>query len=117
MKIRVIILLILGISISLPGCAHREPWSKTDKVLFATVVASQAADYVHTKNSLDDGAYIMDAWAWKYGTRYPSDGRLAAVKAAELGIAYVVADQLPSKWRKVFLSVASALVLYHVIYW
>ena len=78
MKIRVIIfiLLMLGISISLPGCAHRKPWSKTDKVLFTAVVAAQVTDYVHTKNFLDDGDYIMDACAWKCGTRYPSDGRL-----------------------------------------
>ena len=119
MKIRVIIFIFLmfGMSMGLPGCAHRDPWSKTDTALFVTVAASQAADYVHTKNFLDDGDYIMDAWAWKYGTPYPSDGRLAAVKLAELGIAYIVADQLPSKWRKVFLTVASALLLYHVIYW
>jgi hypothetical protein len=111
-------LIIWGIvSLFSSGCAHHEAWSPTDKAFFAGVVASQGLDYAVTEEHLDRGGHINNAWNWKYGTDRPSDGQVALVKAAELGLCLIVADALPSTERKAFLSPVSAVLLYCSFSW
>ena len=105
---KLIILLLL-----LPACVCAEGWDKKDKVLYGMVVGFQITDGLTTADHLRKGGHIYNAWAWKYGTDRPSPLRLWGVKAAELGVAYYVADKMPSKYRKPFLAiVAGTLAIY-----
>ena len=85
----------------------------TDKALFGTVIAAQVFDGMTTAAALsehsDNGIY--DVWSWKYGTSRPSPARMWGVKTVEIGLAYVVAKQLPSDWRKVFLTTTAMLLI------
>jgi hypothetical protein len=96
------------------GCAH---WTATEKTMFGVVCAAQLGDAIATQNHLNDhpGNYIVDEWAWKYGSDRPSDGVLWGVKAVELAIVYVVADMLPHDERKVFLGVVAGALSYYAI--
>ena len=107
MKTLIVLLLLL------PAFVCAEGWDKKDKVLYGMVVGFQITDGLTTADHLRKGGHIYNAWAWKYGTDRPSPLRLWGVKAAELGVAYVVADKMPSKYRKPFLAiVAGTLAIY-----
>jgi len=97
------------------GCAH--DWTRTEKVMFGAVCAAQIADGIATQNHLNDNPnnYIYDEWAWKYGSNRPSDGALWAVKAAEVGIVYVIASMLPHDHRKVFLGAGAGGIAKYAI--
>lgn len=95
-----------------PSICFAGDFDNTDKALFTGLCAAQIFDGMTTAAHLDDGEHIMDTWAWKYGTNKPSSARLWGVKAAELGLAYVIAKNLDGKYRKTFLIGTTALLLY-----
>ena len=84
-----------------------------DRQLFVAVISAQVFDGMATASSLNEhpDSKIYDIWNWKYGAERPSPARLWGVKAAEIGIAYIVAKQLPSKYRKIFLG-GTAILLF-----
>jgi len=83
-----------------------------DKMLFTGLAVAQVTDGLTTIDNLKNGHKINGLWEWKYGSSRPSDTRIWVTKAAEVGIAYIVANKLSSKPRKVFLLGATALLLY-----
>jgi len=103
----------------LPSCTFhfgKHEWSKTDKALFGTVVAAQIFDGVTTHNLLQDNPnnYIDNTWSWKYpsGDR-PDAAEIITVKAAEILIAYIIADLLPTDYRKAFLFGTAGVLFYY----
>lgn len=115
MKLKSLILIVLALLVA-NGCSsiQRYGWTKTDKVLFATACAANAYDFYTTKRVLDNGGYIKDPWPILYGgDETPSTGELALSKAAQLGIAWVVLDRVPSKYRKVVLFLMTGTWAYY----
>jgi len=107
--------LVFGLLLIL-GCATHDPWTKGDKVLFGALCTAQVADFVATERHLDNPQnYVYSAWSWKYGSDRPSDGTVALVKAAELGIAYIIVDALPQEYRKWVLIPLTGLLTYCAI--
>lgn len=108
MKYLFILMTLLSL---IPSFVFADDFDKADKNLFASVCILQLADGLTTADMLKDGSNIHDNWAWKYGTKRPSAGRMWGVKALELGGAYIVAKSLPPKWRKGFFVVVDMLLL------
>ena len=107
------IILVFMTIVALIGCA-RQPWTKTDKALFGAAVVANGYDFYTTKRILDDGGYIKDPWPFLYGgDERPNTGKLAVSKAAQLGIAWVVLDRVPSKWRKPVLILMTGTWVYY----
>jgi len=104
-KLILIILLI-------PSIVFAGDFDKTDKALFTSVVALQIIDGLTTIDGLKNGNHMSSDWAWKYGTNRPSSGRMWGVKALELGGAYIISKNLPSKWRKGFLIAVDSLLFF-----
>ena len=71
--------------------------------MFGVAVCAKGYDYYTTKRVLDDGGYIKSPWHNLYGSSTPSTTTLALSKVAQLGLAFVVLDRVPSKYRKVVL--------------
>lgn len=90
-------------------------FDKTDKYLFTALTTAQITDGLTTIDGLKRGGKISEKWAWKYGSDRPSDTRIWVTKTAELGLAYVVANELPSKPRKAFLLGTTVLLFYYGI--
>lgn len=103
--------MVILMCLCLCSCATAPAFDKTDKYLFATLIAAQATDGLTTVAGLERGDEIHRAWSWKYGTSTPSTELLWAVKSAEIVGAYYAASVLPSRARKVFLS-GTALLLF-----
>lgn len=110
------IFIALMLVILLGSCAH-QPWSKTDKLLFAGVVAAQVADGISTQRMLEANPnnYISSPWDLKYGTRRPDPETLWTVKATELLIAYIVGSLLPPDVRKAFFIGTGGLLTFYAI--
>lgn len=91
-----ILLILLIPSLSFAG----EDWTTQDKLLFGGVCLAQFADGIATQRHLKENSnnYIHSYWSWKYGTDRPSSTRLWAVKLGELGLAYLIADNLPKEY-------------------
>ena len=102
----------LMILVLVSACAHTDSWTGRDKGQFAALCAAQVGDFVTTKRHLarHPGNYIEEPWCRKYGDRRPSTGSLALVKLAELGLAYLIADALPAKYRPWFLMPVAGLL-------
>lgn len=103
---------LIIISLLIPSLSFAGDFSKKDKILFGSVCALQVIDGLTTANMLKNGSVITKDWAWKYGTNRPSSGRMWGIKALELGGAYVVAKQLPPKWRKGFFIAVDSLLFF-----
>lgn len=92
----------------------RQPWTATDKALFGVAVCAQGYDFYTTKRVLDHNGWIKDPWPMLYlGDDTPSTGLLAASKIAQLGLAWVVLDRVPSDYRKVILFLMTGTWVYY----
>ena len=74
---------------------------------------AQGYDFYTTKRVLDNGGYIKSPWDNLYGSETPSTGTLAVSKLAQLGLAWVVLDRVPSKWRKLVLILMTGTWVYY----
>ncbi|MHA1304987.1 MAG: hypothetical protein ACTSPI_14920, partial [Candidatus Heimdallarchaeaceae archaeon] len=110
------LLYILVLMLLLTSCVHSK-WSTMDKALYTGVIIAQVADGITTQNWLAKNPhnYISPPWERKYGTQRPSPTRLWLVKTGELGLCYVVADQLPNSLRKLFLIGVGSLLTYYAV--
>lgn len=94
------------------GCA-RVPWTKADKAMFGAAVVAGGYDYYTTNRALDRGHGISSEYQWLYGGDNPSSSTLAASKAAQMGIAWLVLDRTPSRWRKVVMIIMTGGWVYY----
>ena len=107
------LLIILCFIMSGCTCLPRQSWTNTDKAMFGVAVAAQGYDYYTTKRVLDNDGYIRSPWDNLYGSDTPSTSTLAVSKLAQLGLAWVVLDRVPSNWRKVVLGVMTGMWVYY----
>jgi len=78
----------------------------TDKALFVAAAGANAYDFKTTDDYIRDGGKMRPEFQWLYrGGDQPSTGTLAVTKAAQLGLAWIILDRMPSTWRKVGLAV------------
>ena len=104
---------ILALLFLLFSCASSQKWTKTNKEMYATVCILQVADGLETRGFIKRGGHVKDMWNWKYGNdSKPSSAKLWGVKAAELGLCYMVVDQMRPEYRNVFLTGVAALLSY-----
>lgn len=78
----------------------------TDKVMYGACVAAYAGDLYSTSTFLRHGYKEKSTWLF---TDHPSNTRLAVVGVGYSVLQYIIADSLPSGWRKVVLSVSTAI--------
>jgi len=100
------------------GCSsvQRRPWTGTDKALFGAACVADAYDFCTTKRILDDDGHMKKGWRFLYlGEDKPSTELLAISKVAQLGIAYVVLDRVPSEWRKCALLFMTGTWTYYAV--
>lgn len=95
--------IIIVLIVSFSGCAARQPWTKTDKTMFATATAANMYDFYTTNRYIESDGRMRDEWQWLYGSNRPSTSTLALSKIAQMKLAWVVLDRTPSKWRKPIL--------------
>lgn len=106
-------LLILTLIFCFAGCAVK-PWTKTDKALFGAACAANFYDFHTTSRGLENNGHIKKEWRFLYlGKEKPSTELLAISKAIQLGIAYLVLDYVPSKWRKCALLFMTGTWVYY----
>ena len=99
----------------LTGCSSipRQPWTTADKAMFGIAVAAQGYDAYTTKRVLDHDGYIKSPWDHLYGSSTPSTSTLMVSKAAQLGLAWVVLDRVPSPYRKVVLGIMTGAWVFY----
>ena len=102
--------ILLFLFLLLSGCASlpkRYEWTPSDKALYVAACGANAYDFYTTKKYLDRHPenYIQDPWPslLYLGEERPDAPFFAMSKAAQLGIAYLVFDRMPSKWRGLVL--------------
>jgi hypothetical protein len=99
-SIAILVILLLP----LPAMAF-EPWDSTDKTLFAVAALATIADGITTYNTLKNGGCERNPAL----PDHPRASSVAAYCAAGILAQYIVADILPSTWRKAFLSCSAAV--------
>ena len=110
----VIIFLSIAVLSSCSSLPARQPWTKADKAMFGAAAAANAYDFYTTKRVLDNNGYIKDPWPILYGgNSTPSTELLAASKAAQLGLAWIVLDRVPSNYRKAVLVLMTGTWVYY----
>lgn len=106
---------LIFIIILIPSICFAGDFDRTDKILFTGLCVAQVFDGMTTAAHLDrhPDNYIVDTWAWKYGTDRPSPARLWGVKAVELGLAYFIAQKLDDPYRKPFLIITTVVLTFY----
>lgn len=91
-----IILCILLVATS----SYADPWDRMDKTLFTVWIGTRIIDLGQTHNILTEDKYYEknDAIA-KIGEEYGSESVYPYFAVGTI-VGYLVADMLPSKWRK-----------------
>ena len=99
----------------LNGCSSipRQPWTTADKAMFGIAVAAQGYDAYTTKRVLDYDGYIKSPWDNLYGSATPSTSTLMVSKAAQLGLAWIVLDRVPSTYRKIVLGIMTGAWVFY----
>lgn len=88
--------------------AHAEEWTATNKLLFGGFVAANVADALQTRK-IDEGSGYVEKNEWLYG-KYPSDGRILAVKAATVGGMYWLVKDADPVTRNLALILGTIVV-------
>lgn len=94
------------------SCA-RVKWTKTDKAMFGMAVTAQGYDFYTTNRAIDRGHGIRSDWQWLYGGDRPETSTLAASKAIQLGLAWIILDRTPSDLRKIILGIMTGGWIYY----
>jgi len=108
--------ILLLVVLLLVGCSsiQKQPWTKTDRVMFGAACAANAYDFYTTKRILDNNGHMKEEWRFLYlGKERPSTSALAVSKMAQLGLAYVFLDYVPSSWRKGILFLMTGTWIYY----
>ncbi len=115
-KKRVLLLhLLLALLVLVSGCAGKLKWSTHSKIVYSAVVAAQIGDGLTTIHNLEDPENkICENWQWKYfGKERPSAERIWVTKTMELGVCWLIADQIGNEtWRNAFLWGIAGLLAY-----
>ncbi len=100
---RLIVLLLITV---LGGCAHEDPWTRGDTMLYAGYVAAGALDTKSTSRFqyYPDIYEVNPAVYWTLG-RSPSTPDLWQAYISVVAVNYFVARALPTKWRTRYLGV------------
>lgn len=96
-KVLIVVFLVLLSSVAAAG----DSWDRTDKILICTTMATAALDYSQTmhiaRNPQDH---------WEYNPllgEHPSPGKVRAAFFIGAAVKIIVAELLPSKYRKIWL--------------
>jgi len=82
-----------------------DKWDSTDKTLFAVAALATIADGITTYNTLKHGGCERNPAL----PDHPKASSVAAYCAAGILAQYIIADILPSTWRKAFLSCSAGV--------
>jgi len=96
----------IAVAVSLAGCAS-EPWDKTDRVLGYTALGVAVADWGQARYIADNPGKFKDRNPFL--GEHPSRAKVNAYFIGAIGGGYLIADGLPSKYRKLFLGGTAVL--------
>ena len=83
--------------------SENEPWSKTDKALFAGLTALRAVDMAQTMSIAANPEKYHEATNLFLGS-HPSRGKVAGFFILSHGLIWLATDYMSPKARKIFLS-------------
>ncbi len=92
--------LALALAVALSGCAN-EPWDTTDRVLGYTALGAAVADWGQARYIAENPAQFQDKNPFL--GKHPSRAKVDAYFIGAIGGGYLLADALPSRYRKLFL--------------
>ena len=104
--------LAIAFAAALAGCAS-EPWDTTDKVLGYTALGAAVADWGQARYVADNPAKFEDRNPLL--GPHPSRAKVDAYFIGAIGGGYLIADGLPSRYRKLFLG-GTAIVELRVVH-
>jgi hypothetical protein len=102
---------LLGIIAALSGCAS-EPWDTTDRVLGAATLGLMVTDWGQARYiarhpaQYEENNPILGA--------HPSTAKVDAYFVCAIGGGYLLADNLESRYRKLFLGGAAAIEIHAI---
>lgn len=98
--------LALALAVTLCGCAS-EPWDSTDRALGYTALGATVADWGQARYIANHSAQFQDKNPIL--GPHPSRAKVDAYFVGAIGGGYLLADALPSRYRKLFLGGAVVL--------
>lgn len=98
--------LAIAFAVALAGCAS-EPWDKTDRVLGYTALGAAVADWGQARYIAENPSRFKDENPFL--GQHPSRAKVDAYFVGAIGGGYLIADSLPSRYRKLFLGGAAVI--------
>jgi hypothetical protein len=105
--------LALACAMALCGCAN-QPWDTTDRALGYAALAVTTADWAQARYIARNPAQYQENNSIL--SAHPSSGQVDAYFACAIGGGYLLADALPSTYRKFFLGGAAVFELSVVLH-
>jgi hypothetical protein len=92
--------LAFALAVALSGCANG-PWDRTDRMLGYTALGAAVTDWGQARYIADNPGKYQDRNSFLGD--HPSRGKVDAYFIWAIGGGYLLADTLPSRYRKLFL--------------